>query len=769
MIQFDFFESIRHVNPIHKELTYEQFKNELYDVELAYSKELRNKCFSFTKYAAGKTRAKDNIHFMTGLVFDFDNKDCDPVEIKDVTKTLELNKLMHFWYHTYSCTLGLLKWRLIIPFNEPLFIRKWEEIYERGLLLIGNPPGIDPVSRKSAQIYFYPYKPRAIDFKLEVEAVNGDQLNPNDLPAFIKKEEEKAPIIEYAPISDKIKRNETYHKIKRALNYISPDVEYSDWIKLGMAIKNELGDSGIHIWHDWSRGGQKYKGIQEINYRWRSFNGSGVSIGSLYSLAIDRGFKINDKIVIRKDETDVDERLIECESLEDLIDRYIKILSEFVCRDVYDIPDPVLKELYEWIESSSYIYQPVYSLATAISFMGFLKRNIICSPTNIKPNLYILSMGPSRSGKNNGLQRIYQLLKSLNLDSYLITGIGSHQGLLRQMNQNDGSVFVCNDEISYLISSMQNKNAATHEKNIEQKILSLYNCKFQTSDAIKGEKVEKVNDPFLHIYSTTTENISHILKTESVTSGLLARFLIFTVEPGFEFKENLDPYEEPPITLAYSLQEISKGKVIRKAIMEKNAEIWFKQFRETTRRIQQILNKEHTKIDSLVGNLCEQAIKISLLSAQFKENVSIGTGKSALIAEKWPFIRLEDIQWGVAVAIYCLKNMVSLASNFYDNIYERILKKMRSRLKEKTGGDVWINKSDLYKQVSCPNLAIFDGFIKHLYQSDEINIQKNHGSRGIKIQWANKKKSTFKDQLDIIEKTKEKDLKDKKPEKELEW
>jgi len=760
MIKFDFFESIKHVQPSPRAFTYEQFVQNMLYFDICETKNDRRKCFSFTQYLPGRTRGKENIKSMTGLVFDFDNKDCEPIPINEVIKVLETKNITYLWYHTFSHTEEHLKWRLIIPFCGAAKIEEWDDIYERGFELIGKPWGIDPVSQKSAQVYFYPYQPAHTNTLFRADSFHGDLLSSKQLNPKIKKP--KRTLIIQKPLqtsAEKLQNNITF-KIERALSFISADVDYIEWIKVGMALKNELGESGFSIWDRWSSGGTKYKGQKETNYRWSTFNGNGVTIGSVYSMAKDRGLKLESlghevKEMNRK--LEIKKRIVNVTVFgdnEDLIEVVLKKLEKYVLRNIFEVPCSVMMELFEWLNKSSYIVQPVYSLAACLSIIGFLKRNTIISPTSIRTNLYICVMGPSRSGKNNGLIRIYQILKKLKLENFLVSGIGSHQGLLRQMNENKGALFINNDEISYLLGNVQNKNSSSHEKNIEQKLLSLYNCKFQTTDAIKGDKVEKVDDPFLHIYSTTTEQIVDVLKPHSATSGLLARFLIFQVLPGMPYKENTDLYDDVPLSLITKLEDLKKENVIRKAIFEDDASAWFKQFREAVRPLQQELNREKTKVDSLLGNIAEQAVKLALLTAPLKKDVPIGIDKKRKITTKWPYIRLDDIQWGVAVAYHCLKNNIAMASTFSENPHEKVIKKIKTKIKERTREGKWISKSDLYKMINSEvGIHVFEGILKFLHENNEIDIEKNKKSRGYRIQWNSVLNEIETEEIDKINET----------------
>lgn len=79
----------------------------------------------------------------------------------------------------------------------------------------------------------------------------------------------------------------------KALSFISPD-DRDTWIRMGMALKAEFGDTAFDTWDQWSQMSDGYdKGAARAS--WRSFkNGGKVGIGSLISAAKDRGFEFTD-------------------------------------------------------------------------------------------------------------------------------------------------------------------------------------------------------------------------------------------------------------------------------------------------------------------------------------------------------------------------------------------------------------------------------------------------------------------------------------------
>ena len=73
----------------------------------------------------------------------------------------------------------------------------------------------------------------------------------------------------------------------KLLEYIDPD-DYSDWLQVGQALKHE--GLSVDVWDNWSQKSAKYRS-GECDRKWRSFNGSGITGGTLYHLARQNGYE----------------------------------------------------------------------------------------------------------------------------------------------------------------------------------------------------------------------------------------------------------------------------------------------------------------------------------------------------------------------------------------------------------------------------------------------------------------------------------------------
>jgi len=97
------------------------------------------------------------------------------------------------------------------------------------------------------------------------------------------------PKQEYQPILSSA--SDDYSKAAQALQFISPDCDYTIWIELGQALHTAFGAQGYELWNNWSAMGSKYKSYQDIDTHWKSFHqGKGVSIGTLFHYAKDAGY-----------------------------------------------------------------------------------------------------------------------------------------------------------------------------------------------------------------------------------------------------------------------------------------------------------------------------------------------------------------------------------------------------------------------------------------------------------------------------------------------
>ena len=83
---------------------------------------------------------------------------------------------------------------------------------------------------------------------------------------------------------------ETVALAEEALRALSPD-DYKLWIEIGLACRAGLGSAGYVVWDGWSSASAKYAGAADTAKRWKSFNPSKITLGTLFSRAESAGWE----------------------------------------------------------------------------------------------------------------------------------------------------------------------------------------------------------------------------------------------------------------------------------------------------------------------------------------------------------------------------------------------------------------------------------------------------------------------------------------------
>ena len=80
-----------------------------------------------------------------------------------------------------------------------------------------------------------------------------------------------------------------YDEIRAALNHIGAD-DRDMWIRMGAAVKDEMGEDGFHLWDEWSQTGGSYN-ARDAKAAWKSFKPGHISIGTLFHHARQNGWR----------------------------------------------------------------------------------------------------------------------------------------------------------------------------------------------------------------------------------------------------------------------------------------------------------------------------------------------------------------------------------------------------------------------------------------------------------------------------------------------
>ncbi len=80
-----------------------------------------------------------------------------------------------------------------------------------------------------------------------------------------------------------------YDEIRKALSHLDAS-ERDFWVRMGAAIKDELGEDGFELWDDWSRQSANYKSADAKSV-WKSLKQGHIHIGTLFYHARENGYR----------------------------------------------------------------------------------------------------------------------------------------------------------------------------------------------------------------------------------------------------------------------------------------------------------------------------------------------------------------------------------------------------------------------------------------------------------------------------------------------
>lgn len=723
-IKYSLFSSVVSTEPLSQERTLQEMADFFtphfpLEVEKAARKEL----FSMNVYQENAKRGIKGIAAMTGLVFDFDNKN-EFVPIAQVVKILDQKKIIHFWYTTHSHTVERPKWRLVIPFARFLAVEEWNDVYDRAVILIGSPPGIDhSASKDMAHMWFIPYKHPDHGFMGESRR-EGWMLEPLDLDLLLtdeekkkfqlrKEQEEKQESLSFGDKSDF-----TLEEAKHNLLYIDSACPYEQWIRVGMALHHQFGDRGFDLWRRWSSTWKKYPGAKLLQTLWGSFKEENrekkVTIATLIHYA-----KQNSRYTawLGKTTPVFEISPAEMADIPDDTSDPFSVFSLYENVDIYNFPSPLLTETYAYLLKRHQYDVPLYAMGASIALSGFLMRNRIQSLTRLRTNFMILAIGGSGTGKTMIRNGVLEILKYVNQDSFYAQRLGSYQGSVERLEKNKGCLFLVQDEARFELKSSRSSSVSNAEMRIEEFKLTLFSSPpYYSADVIKGSEPKLIENPFFAEFSISTPDMLKSFSPDDVTKGLLPRYLLFTTNQHF-FKENKYLTYEMATPFKVLLEDLKKGDsyVPQDALLSQEAFVYLEEFKSHVQACREkildssILNN-HARFDAVLARLPEHAVKLSLLGA-----TSNFTGYE---------IPHSAISWGIGVALFSFKNLVhTIQHNLYENKTEeyhyRVLEIIRRLSKGK-----WVKRRVILQSARFLRVRELDDTLNRLRDEEMIEIKQ---------------------------------------------
>ncbi|GIX11574.1 DUF3987 domain-containing protein [Elioraea sp. Yellowstone] len=382
----------------------------------------------------------------------------------------------------------------------------------------------------------------------------------------------------------------TREAIAAALAWLpNHDLPGNEWITIGNAIKAALGEDGRELWLDWSRQSRKsgQSGRADTpERRWAGFRPHSVGAGTIYQLAIDRGWVpepamiLNGSVASQMAQPHPAAALLARAELtphENAIHPAAPFLSSLYAsrakQQAKPLPVPanimqpggVLQMLVDECCRTALRPQPFLALGAAICAVGALAGRKYRTRTDLRTNVYVAAVAESGGGKDHAPEVIRRCFDLAKLDHYLGgENLASGRGMLSALEQHPARLFQI-DEFGLFLGTVTGGRAPAHKADIWSELMKLYS---RAKGIYRGtEYANKKDAPRVDIHqpcvcffgTTTPSTFWKALEGGAMMDGSLARFLVFVTDTDRPERNRDAGIITPPAELLEALKAIARG------------------------------------------------------------------------------------------------------------------------------------------------------------------------------------------------------------------
>ena len=533
----------------------------------------------------------------------------------------------------------------------------------------------------------------------------------------------------------------TLDAIEAALSHIpNDDLDYDSWIRIGLAIKGALGEPGWPLFEAWSATSQKHH-PQTTARSWQSFKPDRIGAGTIYRLAIDRGWvpaanlQLNGEIAMNEQHP--------AQGFLDSLESHSPILQTPEPKpqvpaakplpDGWDNVGGVLGDLMHLMTTTAKRPQPVLALGASLCAVGALMGRKYRTESNIRSNLYVVGIAESGAGKNHSRVVINEVFRQANLLQYLGGNkIASGSGLLAAILRQPAILFQLDEFGMFLSAAADRKRSPRYVCEILDLMTELYTTagtsyfgvEYATNQNNNSHRA--IHQPCACIYGTTTPiHFWQALQAANVADGSLARFLILQSEEDFPDSNKSFGHIDPSAGLIRHLQLIHRGggkldgnladvsgveevavqpRVVR---LSDSAKSVLEQLDEDL--LDQLRYSKGTGHTSILARIEENATKLALIRAVSRDPVD-------------PFITGEDASWGILLARHCAEQTIRevslrVSENPTESYHKRALLILQS------AGAQGMTKREFTRRTQYMDLHQRDSILKTLVEADLVALE----------------------------------------------
>ena len=198
--------------------------------------------------------------------------------------------------------------------------------------------------------------------------------------------------------------------------------------------------------------------------------------------------------------------------------------------ELYDIPGLVGDVMKTTLRYSNKPNRPL-ALAGALALMSYLAARKVKSPTGLRPNVYLLALADSGSGKERPRDVNQLILEEIQKDDGLLDRVSSGEGIEDALKAYPALFWMCDEFYSTLQEMMAERKDS--KDTMMEYLLKLYtnSHKFIKTRARASLTPVKIRFPHLTLFATTTpDGFFENLREKFLLDGMYARLNVMVAE-----------------------------------------------------------------------------------------------------------------------------------------------------------------------------------------------------------------------------------------------
>lgn len=396
------------------------------------------------------------------------------------------------------------------------------------------------------------------------------------------------------------------------------------------------------------------------------------------------------------------------------------------CQKSYDnpeLPKPegVLAVIMNYILVNSYIEQPAFAFSAALSILATLSGRKF-EFEGVAPNLYILNVAPSGSGKNAPQEKLKDILIDIKCEHLLGAGdYVSDASLMDSLPESPVRLDIV-DEAGGMLKSV-NRGGATYNGKMADILAELYTSStsiFLGRQTAMGHKGRSIRPNVNLLCSTTPTGLAEGVSVTAIEKGLMGRFLVFQ---GFYNKkarrvENVTRLGKDAVNSLITLAgyQPKKGTVEIAGISQDITVI--EKTDAANKMLQQVFEEfdtlrvesEHDdKLLPIISRLYQQTLKITMLHA-ISRNIY-----------KEPIVDVRDVEFGYLTIKYYFHTIKEvIKQSIFSSTTEENTQKVLNAINR--NNEEGITKRQLRNRTRFLNKKQRDLIMEELIESGEVEL-----------------------------------------------